>query len=132
LSGVAAEIDTRFRQGVVMLHARQHEHAVTAFHRVLVLDPSMPEAHVNLGFALLGLGRAREARDFFESAIDLRQEQLNAYYGLAMALESMDDLPGAVGAMRTYTHLARADDPYLAKARSALWEWEQRLPRGRR
>lgn len=112
-----------------MLHAKRHDHAVTAFHRVLQLDPSMPEAHVNLGFALLGLGQARQARDFFESAIELRREQMNAYFGLAMALEALADLPGAVGAMRTYTHLVRDDDPYLAKARAALWEWEQRSTR---
>ena len=49
-----AEIGERFTQGVVMLHAKQYEHALTAFHRVLALDPAMPEAHVNAGFALLG------------------------------------------------------------------------------
>ena len=126
------EIADRFRQGVVMLHARQHGHALTAFHRVLELEPRMPEAHANMGFALIGLGRAAQARDFFESAIELRREQMNAYYGLAVALEALADVNGAIGAMRTYTHLARADDPYLPKARAALWEWEQRAPPTRR
>ena len=27
--------------------------------------------------------------------------------------------------MKTYTHLARRDDPYLKKANAALWEWDQ-------
>ena len=126
------EVADRFRQGVVMLHARQHGHALTAFHRVLQLEPRMPEAHANMGFALLGLGRPAQARDFFESAIELRREQMNAYYGLAVALEALSDVNGAIGAMRTYTHLARDDDPYLPKARAALWEWEQRAPLARR
>ena len=126
------EVADRFRQGVVMLHARQHGHALTAFHRVLQLEPRMPEAHANMGFALLGLGRPAQARDFFESAIELRREQMNAYYGLAVALEALTDVNGAIGAMRTYTHLARDDDPYLPKARAALWEWEQRAPLARR
>jgi len=126
------EVADRFRQGVVMLHARQHGHALTAFHRVLQLEPRMPEAHANMGFALLGLGRPAQARDFFESAIELRREQMNAYYGLAVALEALTDVNGAIGAMRTYTHLAREDDPYLPKARAALWEWEQRAPLARR
>ena len=45
-----------------MLHAKQYEHALHAFHRVLELDPAMPEAHVNAGFALLGMNsRPRRA-----------------------------------------------------------------------
>src|SRR5215510_5188866 len=62
------EIAERFSQGVVMLHAKQYEHALTAFHRVLELEPAMPEAHVNAGFALLGLNEPAAARDFFRSA----------------------------------------------------------------
>lgn len=125
------EIESRFVQGVAMLHAKQYDHALTAFHRVLELDPEMPEAYVNSGFALVGLGRYGEARDFFEGATALRKEQVNAYYGLAVALEGLNDLPGAVGAMRAYVHLSRPDDPYLRKAQSALWEWEEALKKAR-
>jgi tetratricopeptide (TPR) repeat protein len=91
----------------------------------------MPEAHVNMGFALIGLGQHAPARDFFDSALALRDDQLNAYYGLAEALEGLGDLPGAVGAMRTYAHLAAPDDPYRRKAEAALWEWEEQLQRRR-
>lgn len=124
------EIDSRFQQAVAMLHAKQYEHAATALHRVLRLAPRMPEAHVNMGFALLGLQRYGAARDFFQSAADLKPYQANAYWGLAVALEQLHDLEGALGAMRTYIHLAKPDDPYVRKARSALWEWESTLKRG--
>lgn len=127
----AREIEQRFKQGVVMLHARQYEHAMTAFHRVLELAPDLPEAHVNMGFALIGLKRYAAARDFFESATALRTNQVNAYYGLAVALEGLKDLPGAIGAMRTYVHLSRADDPFLNQAQAALWEWESTLGEAR-
>lgn len=121
------EIGERFTQGVVMLHAKQYEHALTAFHRVLELDPTLPEAYVNSGFALLGMGEAAAARDFFASALELRPRQLNAYYGLAVAYERLGDLPAARGAMRTYAHLAPQDDPFRRKAEAALWEWEAGL-----
>lgn len=121
---VRQEIHLRFQQGVAMLHAKQYEHAMTAFHRVLELDPKMPEAHVNMGYALIGLGRYAAARDFFEGATALRRDQANAYYGLAVALDGLSDRPGAIGAMRTYIHLSKPDDPYVRKARAALWEWE--------
>jgi len=127
----AAEIDRRFQQGVVMLHAKQYDDAIAAFHRVLALAPEMPEAHVNMGFALIGSERHAAARDFFESATSLRANQINAYYGLAVALEGLGDLPGAIGAMRTYTHLSRPEDPYRRKAEAALWEWESAVAEAR-
>ncbi|MBK8324910.1 MAG: tetratricopeptide repeat protein [Betaproteobacteria bacterium] len=124
----AEDIDIAFRQGVALLQARQHGHAMQAFHRVLAFAPAMPEAHANMGFALAGLGRHREARAYFEGALDLRPSQLNAYYGLAVAAEALGDLDTARGAMRTYAHLAPAADPFRRRAEAALWEWSERKP----
>jgi Flp pilus assembly protein TadD len=127
-SARAAEVKRRFAEAVVMLHAKQHEHAVTALHRVLELEPRLPEAHVNMGFALVGLGRHAAARDFFDGAIELAPEQANAYYGLGLAWEGLGDLRMATGAMRTYLHRARNENEvHRTRARAALWEWEQRL-----
>jgi tetratricopeptide (TPR) repeat protein len=121
-----AEVQRHFDQAVVMLHARQYEHAATALHHVLQLAPTLPEAHVNMGYAMLGLKRPQAARDFFDSATALKPDQANAYYGLALAWEAAGDLPMATGAMRSYLHLARAERPeHLSRARAALWEWEQ-------
>lgn len=120
----AAEVARRFQQAVIMLHARQFEHAATALHRVLELAPDMPEAHVNMGYAMLGLERYSVARDFFESATVLRPQQANAYYGMAIALDALQDRAGARGAMRTFIHLSAPDAPFVAKAKAALWEWE--------
>lgn len=122
----ARELAARFQQGVVMLHAKRYEHALTAFHRVLELAPRLPEAHVNMGYALLGLERYQAAHDFFLSAIEIRPNLANTYYGLALSLEAMGDLPGARGAMRSYIHLTEENDPYIRKARAALWEWEEK------
>lgn len=122
------ELRERFDQAVLMLHAKQFEHAATALHRVLELAPRLPEAHVNMGFAMLGLQRPDAARDFFDGATALRPEQANAYYGLALAHEARGDLELAVGAMRSYLHRAGdADAAHLRRARSALWEWESQL-----
>jgi tetratricopeptide (TPR) repeat protein len=100
---------------------------MTAFHRIMQLAPEMPEAYVNMGFALIGMKRYKEARDFFESATLLRRNQVNAYYGLAVALDGMGDLEGALGAMRTFVHLSKEDDPFRRKAEAAIWEWREAL-----
>ncbi|MDH5537915.1 MAG: hypothetical protein OEY03_00800 [Rhizobacter sp.] len=120
-----AEIRRRFDAAVLMLHARQYDPAATALHRVLELAPTMPEAHVNMGFAMLGLQRAALARDFFDGATALKPGLANAYYGLALAHEAGGDLELALGAMRSYLHLARGEnEAHLRRARAALWEWE--------
>lgn len=124
---IRADLERRFQQGVIMLHAKQYEHALTAFHRIMQLAPEMPEAYVNMGFALIGMKRYKEARDFFESATLLRRNQVNAYYGLAIALEGMGDVEAALGAMRTFVHLSKADDPFRRKAEVAISEWRETL-----
>jgi lipoprotein NlpI len=121
------EIDVRFKQAAAMLHARQYDYAVKALHRVLELAPKMPEAHANMGYALLGKEEYRAAADFFNSATELKPQQVNAYYGLAIAYEGEKKLDLALSAMRTFIHLSSPDDPYLSRARSALWEWEAAL-----
>lgn len=113
------ELTRRFDQGVAMLHMREYDNAVTAFHRVLELSPKLPEAHVNMGFALIGLKDFKAAADFFVSAIDIKSDQANAYYGLALAMEGAGNVDAATSAMRTYVHLVGADDPY--RARAAEW-----------
>lgn len=124
------EVQYRFNQGVALLHAKRFDFATTAFARVVTLAPRMPEAHVNLGFALLGQQDYENAANEFGKAIDLRPEQANAYWGLGLAYEAMKDYEGALGAMRSYIHLSRVpNDPYVTKARSALWEWEAQLGR---
>lgn len=118
------EVDLGFKQAVIMLHAKQYEHAATALHRVLELSPTMPEAHVNMGYAMLGLHRNALARDFFKSALSLRATQANAYYGLALAQAELNDLPGASLAMRGYLSLTSPRDPFFIKGRAALASWQ--------
>lgn len=127
---IVHEVQIRFDQGVALLHAKQYEYAETALSRVVELAPRLPEGYVNLGFAVLGQQRFEEAGELFNAAINLRPEQANAYWGLALALEGLDDYEGALGAMRSYIHLSVVpNDPFLPKARSALWEWEAQLGR---
>lgn len=118
-----AELQLRFQQAVAMLHAKQYDYAVKALHRVLELAPRMPEAHVNMGYALIGLKDYKAAVDFFDSAIAIKPMQLNAYYGLALAYEGQGNYPMALSAMESFIHLAGDDHPYLERAQSASWEW---------
>lgn len=123
----ADDVQASFQDGAALLNARHFEQAVDAFHKVLMLRPEMPEAHVNMGFSLIGLQRYGIARQFFQNAIDIRPEQRNAYYGLAVAHEGLGTLQDAIVAMRIFVHLVPQNDPFRRKAESALWEWEAEL-----
>ncbi len=122
-------ITERFQQAVAMLHAKRYDYAITALDAVLGMSPDMPEAYVNMGYAFIGLKEYGPASKAFERAIDLRLNQYNAYYGLAVALEGLNEYEAALGAMRSYIHLAPPNDPYITKARAAVWEWEAQLGR---
>ncbi len=124
------ELQQQFQKAAEQLNGREYDAALKTLHRVLELAPNMPEAHTNMGYTLLGMQRYEIAKNYFESAIDLNSYQGNAYWGLAVAYEKLDDLPAAMGAMRSYIHLASPDDPFVRRARSALWEWEAALVRG--
>ena len=125
-----AQIDERFQQAIAMLHAKEYDFAIKALHRVIELAPEMPEAYVNMGYALIGKQDYKAAADFFNGATELKPYQANAYWGLAVSLEQLGELEAALGAMRTFIHLSPPNDPFLRKARSALWEWESTLKRG--
>jgi tetratricopeptide (TPR) repeat protein len=127
------EADQRFNQALAMLHAKRYPEAIVALERMQELLPDNPDVFVNIGYALLGLEQYQAAFIHFDKAMDLNPAQANAYYGAAMAMEGMGDLEGALGGMRSYLHLSQ-DKPmsnlYVARARSAIWEWESRLGRG--
>lgn len=126
-AGHEAKAVELFQRATAALAARRYEEAVTGLTSLLAIAPNLPEAHVNMGFALLGLNRFTEARDHFLMATDLRRMQVNAYYGLALAYEGLDDLVLARGAMRSYSHLAGEKDPYRDKAKSYLEKWNSAL-----
>jgi len=113
-----------FARGIEAMRLGDAQAAAAAFDQARAINPHVAEAHANLGFAYLAMERASEAAGAFDRALTINPRQINAYYGHAAALEAAGDRKGAMGAMRTFVHLAAKDDPFRRKALSALWEWE--------
>jgi len=116
-----------FQQAVSMLQAGKFEYAVTALHDVLAVYPALPEAHVNMGYAMLGLGDTEAAADFFDSASDLRPTLHNAYYGLALAEIENGNERSALAAMQAFAHLAAEGDRHLPVAQEVIRDLQARL-----
>lgn len=111
-----------FQQGVAMLQAGEFDYAIAALHEVLAIYPALPEAHINMGYALLGAGEPAASADFFNSATDLRPSLHNAYYGLALAERENGNDKAALAAMQAYAHLAAEDERHLPRAKEIIWE----------
>ena len=120
--GKARRAHQSFQQAVAMLRAGEFEYAVTALHEVLEIYPALPEGHVNMGYALLGLGDTKAAADFFDTASTLRPSLHNAYYGLALAEIENGNKKSALAAMQAFAHRTAPDDRHLARAQEIIWE----------
>ena len=112
----------RFRQAVALLQAGHHDYAAAALTDVLLIYPTLPEAHVNMGYALLGLDEPAAAARHFDRASDLRPSLHNAYYGLALAERASGNDAAALAAMQAFSHLADPDDRHLPRAQAFIWE----------
>lgn len=121
------QLKVSFDQAVAMLHINRYDMAIVALHKVLAIDPKMPEAHTNMGYALLGLQRTAAARDFFMTALELDDKQLNAYFGLALSHAELEQYHSAIGAMVTYIHLSPDSGPYQEKAHKKLQAWRDKV-----
>jgi tetratricopeptide (TPR) repeat protein len=116
-------VQQQFADAAKLLQIGHFKQSITVFHKVLRKFPDLPEAHINLGFAMLGLGELKKSVKSFNYALKIQPQAADAYYGLALVAEKELEFELAMGAMRTYLHL-RKDDAYVAKARAALQYWE--------
>lgn len=117
-----------FASGVEYLRQGRAHEALVSFNTASHLRPHVPEVFVNIGFSHVALGNHRSAAEAFEKALEVNPSQANAYYGLAVALEGMERMEEALGAMRTFEHLLPKDEQKFRRlAGGAIWEWEEAL-----
>jgi len=120
-----ALLEKTFQQGVIMLHAKEYELAIPAFQKVLEIRPDMPEAYNNMGYALIGLEEHITAEEYFTMALDLNENLVSAYFGLALTFGAQEKWPLAIGSMETYRHRTTDEDPFLVQANEYLINWRK-------
>lgn len=94
------------------LEAVDASEAQDAYRRALALDPSDPDAHVNLGRLLQEQGRLEEAARHYREALRLMPRHATAAFNLGTVLEDQRKLPEAIAAYREAVNL----DDRLAEA----------------
>ncbi|MBP7832155.1 MAG: tetratricopeptide repeat protein [Candidatus Levybacteria bacterium] len=83
--------------------------AVATLNQAIALDPNNPILRVELGGIFYQLQQYEAAQNQFQIAINLKPDFANAYYNLGKALESKEDLQGAVIAYQAAASLLPAD-----------------------
>ena len=92
------------------------DEARQAYREALRLDPSLVDAHINLGFLLHREGCLAEAEQCYRAAIAYAPGEILGYFNLAVVLEDQGDRKGAIEAYEAV--IARR--PYFTDAHHHL------------
>ena len=99
----------RYHMGRLRLLQRAPERALAEYRAALALDPSLVDAHFNVGQLLFNLGRPEEARTAFEAALALAPAHAGAWNGIgALALAGEDPQRAA----EAFARAVEADPEY--------------------
>jgi tetratricopeptide (TPR) repeat protein len=90
-------------------NAESYPQAIEAYRRAIELDPTLADAHCNLGAVLYNQGRRTPSRRCFERCLELEPNHVEAHFNLANLLEEegCDEM-----ALRHYTSALRANPFY--------------------
>jgi tetratricopeptide (TPR) repeat protein len=100
------------KRAMELTEAGKLEEAEAAYKEVLANDPSVVEAHYNLGSIYLGRKDLAAAETEFRKAIELRPESADAYAALSRVYEDQGDAARALDVMEKGV-AARPEDPRM-------------------
>lgn len=95
-SGNRAEAERLFAQGVQAQQAHQLPEAVQSYRLATQADPTLFEAHYNLGLAVTEAGNLPAALAAYEDALAVQPQSLDARYNFALVLKQANYLVDAV------------------------------------
>ena len=78
---------------------KKPKEAVADFKRVIAIDPTIYQAHENLGGAYLGIGQFDLGLESYNKSIAINPENGSAYFGKAFALKRLNNKTGATEAL---------------------------------
>jgi len=101
--------------------------AMRLYRRAIKLDPTIAEAHYNIGWCLSAQGQNKRALRSFQRAVELDPNFADAHYNLADALFIEGQLNEAAKHWREYLRLDSGDEMWRQEARLRLQAIRRRL-----
>ena len=101
-----AEASRLFAQAVALHQTGRLKECVPLYRKVLMLVPTVPEAHHNLGIALKGLGKLDDAIDCYRKALLHNPSYADAHNSLGNALSDLGKMDEALSCFQTAVKLA--------------------------
>ena len=80
-----AQAKASFEEGITYTKAGLYQQAAQFYQQALILEPSLPEAHHELGYAFYRMEKYDESIAHSEQAIKLRPKNPDTYHNLALA-----------------------------------------------
>lgn len=124
------EAKTRFDKGVEFSLKGEIDSAIREYEAAIEINPDIPEAHNNLGFAYMDKGELEKAVAHQKKALELKPELANGYFGLAMAYEKMGRKEEAIANWKEFAKLAQPHSKWwmIAQEHIQALEGKAQLP----
>lgn len=106
--------------GVISLQDGSPQASVDLFRRSLALNDKNPDAHMNLGTALMGLGQTEEGLTAFHRAVEIRPRHAQSHYNLGIGLAQAERFDEARRALATSVRLEPRNPDALMSLGAAL------------
>lgn len=109
-----------FDSGISNLYQQNYDEAIEEFEKSLKLNPHSPSTLNNIGFAWFDKGEMDKAIEYQARALLTDSEFANAYYGLALALESKGDVDGAIENWKEFLSRTKPESKWARKAETHI------------
>ncbi|MHC4778345.1 MAG: tetratricopeptide repeat protein [Planctomycetota bacterium] len=109
------EVRLRNKKAGAMISAGKFTEALDELKAAKAVSPRSTITHVNIGAALRGMGRLKEARKFFQKAVNLGPDLFEAQYNHGLQLFSDNDYEGALHHFQRAAAL-KPEDPFSRNA----------------
>ncbi len=114
-----------FDAGISNLYQKNYDGAIEEFEQSLKYNPHSPSTLNNIGFAYFDKGDIAKAVEYQARALEADPEFANAYYGLALALERMGKVDGAIKNWKEFLSRIEPGSKWAKKAEGHIEELEK-------
>ncbi|MFQ5736365.1 MAG: tetratricopeptide repeat protein [Thermodesulfobacteriota bacterium] len=110
----------RFDKGVEFSLKGEIDSAIKEYEAALELNPGIPEAHNNLGFAYMDKGELTRAVEHQKKALELKPDLANGYFGLALAYEKLGKKEEAIKNWKEFMKLSQPHSKWWMNAQEHI------------